>query len=297
MSQAQGIKTIASLTEALSQISRRLESNPSALPIELALMSQKAIELYNEIKKLESQPSPRQSEPAPPMVTIPPHQRSPEVKPVPAPKHTEAPPVVPTIVAEQPAQVAAKVETPERKPAPETAERKREKLQRLEETPQPVATAAPTPPPAQPAKQPEPAPATTAKKSQISDIYAQAREKANMAGVKSVNEKLRTPEPKASLNESFAGTQVKKNLVDKLKLSPIANLNSAMSVNQKAHFIQELFNGDDKEFKRIITFVNGSSNFSEAKFYLQSEIGPMNGWKDDNPLVQEFMELVYRKFL
>ena len=35
MSQAQGIKTIASLTEELNQISKRLEGNPSALPIEL----------------------------------------------------------------------------------------------------------------------------------------------------------------------------------------------------------------------------------------------------------------------
>ena len=111
----------------------------------------------------------------------------------------------------------------------------------------------------------------------------------------SLNEKLYSPQ--VSLNERLAGGNVKRNLADKLKLSPISDLRSALSINQKAAFISKLFNGEEKEFKRVLNFISESRNFSEAKYYLQSEIGKQYNWQEDNEVVQEFMELVYRKFL
>lgn len=113
-----------------------------------------------------------------------------------------------------------------------------------------------------------------------------------------LNEKLQsgTKVPE-SLNEKFAQADVKKTLADKMKLSPVTDLKSAIAINQKIAFTNGLFGADDKEFKKAITFLNNCKNFSEAKFYLQSEVSKRYGWDDQDPLVEEFTELVYRKFL
>lgn len=100
-----------------------------------------------------------------------------------------------------------------------------------------------------------------------------------------------------SINERFAQQQVKKNLADKLKLSPIKDIKAAMSLNQRIAFIKNLFKGNDEEFLKTVTFINNLKSFNEAKFYIQSEINSRYNWEEENPLVQEFMELVYRKFL
>lgn len=134
----------------------------------------------------------------------------------------------------------------------------------------------------------------------ISSLYAKARESATQNGntktQQSLNESLPT-KTQQSLNDVFATKHVKKNLADKLKLSPISDLRTAISINQRVAFIKQLFKGDEKEFRKVVTFVNNCRNFSEAKMYLQSEVVTINDWKEDNGLVEEFMELVYRKFL
>jgi len=113
-----------------------------------------------------------------------------------------------------------------------------------------------------------------------------------------LNEKLQSSsKTQESLNEKFAQNDVKKSLADKMKLGPISDLKSAIALNQKIAFTNALFGGDDKEFKKSLAFLNNSTNFSEAKFYLQSDIAKRYGWDDNNPLVEEFTELVYRKFL
>lgn len=100
----------------------------------------------------------------------------------------------------------------------------------------------------------------------------------------------------ASLNDRFQGEK-KSVLADKIKLTPINDLKSAINLNQKVAFIKELFGGDQKAYKKTIDFVNKCKNYSEAKFYVQSEIKAHHNWKEDEPLGKEFMDLVYRKFL
>ena len=113
-----------------------------------------------------------------------------------------------------------------------------------------------------------------------------------------MNEKLQSSaKAQESLNEKFAQNDVKKTLADKMKLGPISDLKSAIALNQKIAFTNALFGGDDKEFKKALAFLNNCTNFSEAKFYLQSDVAKRHGWDDNNPLVEEFTELVYRKFI
>lgn len=145
-------------------------------------------------------------------------------------------------------------------------------------------------------QKPEPQAAPEPSKPNVSQLYAQARERtATSTGAeKSLNEKLATSQ--TSLNDKFQ-SHVKKNLADKLKLSPISDLRTAININQRVAFINKLFKGDDKEFKNVVTTVNGFRNFSEAKFFVQSEVAPRFSWNENDDTVQEFMELVYRKFL
>jgi hypothetical protein len=164
----------------------------------------------------------------------------------------------------------------------------------IEQKPEPAkqVVAQPQPEIQKPVSQPAPEPT----KPNVSQLYAQARERA--AGTtgteKSLNEKLATQQ--TSLNDKFQ-SNVKKNLADKLKLSPISDLRTAININQRVAFINQLFKGDDKEFKNVVSTVNGFKNFSEAKFFVQSEVAPRYSWNEEDPAVQEFMELVYRKFL
>ncbi|MDQ3072634.1 MAG: hypothetical protein M3Q97_05170 [Bacteroidota bacterium] len=105
------------------------------------------------------------------------------------------------------------------------------------------------------------------------------------------------PRDKVSINDRFAQQHVKKNLADKLKLSPISDLRTAIGINQRIAIINNLFGGNDKEYKKSMQFINNCKNFSEAKYYLQTDIATVYSWNEESPLVQDFMELVYRKFL
>lgn len=112
----------------------------------------------------------------------------------------------------------------------------------------------------------------------------------------SLHEKLGiSSEP--SLNERFSGLQTKQNLAEKLKLTPIKDLKAAISLNQKVAFINTLFKGGDKDYKTAVSNINSFANYSEAKTYIASELSPKFSWDQNNHLVHEFSELVYRRFL
>ena len=109
---------------------------------------------------------------------------------------------------------------------------------------------------------------------------------------KSLHERF---ERKSSLNERYSGKN--QALADKMQSSPISDLKSAININQRTAFIKELFENDSRAFKKTLDFVNKCKNYSEAKFYLNSEIKPKFNWDNENAQTKEFMNLVYRKFL
>lgn len=102
---------------------------------------------------------------------------------------------------------------------------------------------------------------------------------------------------KASLHERFQEKNQQRVLSDRLKQTPISDLKSAIPVNQRIAFVQNLFNGDQKVYKKTVDFVDKCKNYSEAKMYIQSKIKDKYDWTDEDGYVQEFMNYVYRKFL
>jgi len=103
--------------------------------------------------------------------------------------------------------------------------------------------------------------------------------------------------PKAAsreLNEKLRETT--REVAQKLQEVPIRDLRKAIGINDRYLFINELFNGDEAMFERSVKTLNQFSILPEAEFWMQRELRIKLGWKEDNPLVDQFVSLVRRRF-
>ncbi|AUP79555.1 hypothetical protein [Flavivirga eckloniae] len=84
----------------------------------------------------------------------------------------------------------------------------------------------------------------------------------------------------------------KKSLNDKLKTK---RLN--IGLNDKIAFIKHLFDGRSEDYDRVISQINTSTNFNEAKNLIQDIIKPdYNNWVDKEEFETRFMEIIESKF-
>ncbi len=100
-------------------------------------------------------------------------------------------------------------------------------------------------------------------------------------GFVSVNEKLSAPG----------------HVVDKLKLLPVADIKEAMSTSQRFQYIVNLFGDDFELFTHTVNYINQAPNQKEALEFISINIEKKYKWTDENPLVNEFKTLVYRRFV
>jgi hypothetical protein len=282
---------------------RLITQKPDTEDIELALLNQQVISLYQHLQNYKSgffATAPAEA-PQPKAKAI---NYIPVNEPAEAPEMKEETKPREPVVHEQKPQVELKRDTPD-------SQSRKERLKRLEAEAAKAEASR---------KKENPVPAPKGEMEDFTTIveekYQQAdirEESARASGIKkepeytlknmpvselSLNEKLQSgTKPAESLNEKFQQTDSRKTLVDKMKLGPITDLKAAIPLNQKIAFTNQLFGGDDKEFKKALTFLNNCRNFSEAKIYLQSEVAKIHNWDENNPMVEEFTELVYRKFL
>lgn len=98
----------------------------------------------------------------------------------------------------------------------------------------------------------------------------------------------------ASLNEKLKQSKI--DLGDTLTEVPIRDLRKAIGVNDRFLFINELFRGDEVAYERSIKTINSFSIFPEAEYWIQRELKVKNGWNDANEIVQQFYQLVKRRF-
>ena len=111
------------------------------------------------------------------------------------------------------------------------------------------------------------------------------------------------PSPPPAENPAPAPKEVKKpkkqteeSMIEKLQHKRIADLKAAIGINEKFQFINELFEGNMKEYNVAVDQVNNFSSFSEAESYL-ANLKDMYKWDVENPVATQFTELVERKFL
>jgi hypothetical protein len=102
-------------------------------------------------------------------------------------------------------------------------------------------------------------------------------------------------EPNLVTSEKIEIMEVKE-VKDHLVMEPIKDLRSAIGINDKFQFIQELFGGDEKSFEVGIKTINAFKIFPEAQFYIKRELREKNNWDEESNVVKQFDQLIKRRF-
>lgn len=110
----------------------------------------------------------------------------------------------------------------------------------------------------------------------------------------SINEKM-AQDKSASIAEKYA-SESKYTLAEKLKMTRINDLRSAIGINQKFLFMNDLFEGENTAFNDAIQRLNTCNNGDEAQSAL-NEYGQKYQWSNDSERVQQFTELIVRRYL
>lgn len=83
----------------------------------------------------------------------------------------------------------------------------------------------------------------------------------------------------------------KKSLNEKLKTG---GLN--IGLNDKLAFIKHLFNGSSEDYERVISQINTSTSFKDAKEFVNSIVKPDYNWEGKEEYEQRLMEFIESKF-
>ena len=98
-----------------------------------------------------------------------------------------------------------------------------------------------------------------------------------------------------SINDTFASGTSEKTVADKLSRQPIKDLKSAIGLNQKFLFMNDLFEGENELFNNAINKINAFNTLPEAIAFIDSNLS--SAWDKENSSVLNFMDLVERRFM
>ncbi|MCF8429134.1 MAG: hypothetical protein K9G64_03295 [Bacteroidia bacterium] len=103
------------------------------------------------------------------------------------------------------------------------------------------------------------------------------------------------PKTEPSLNEKIAqnldGFQLSEQVIE----PKIDNLKTAISLNKKIAFVNELFKENVVEYAKSIDKINSSNNISEAML-IWTELKITHNWNNENHLVKDLEKLIQRRF-
>lgn len=85
-------------------------------------------------------------------------------------------------------------------------------------------------------------------------------------------------------------------LSDQLKKQPIANLLTAIGLNERYLFANQLFSGDMAKFIDEIKKLNSFDSEQEALDYFDNKLSNKESWKSSEDLVEAFRLLIQRRF-
>ena len=98
----------------------------------------------------------------------------------------------------------------------------------------------------------------------------------------------------ASLNDRLK--EIKLEISEKLTEIPVKDLKKAIGINDRFLYINDLFRGDEMMYERSIKTINGFSIWPEAEYWIRRELKTKLGWINSNETVQQFDQLVKRRF-
>jgi len=122
-----------------------------------------------------------------------------------------------------------------------------------------------------------------------SEIKSEAKKtKSNKTIAESLNN-----ETNSTIGEMMASMYKKKDIATLQQLKPIKDLKQAISINDKIMFIKEIFANDVDKYNATLTKINSCQNLDEALEILEQKL-VINS---DNPVMQQMLELVYRRYM
>lgn len=102
-------------------------------------------------------------------------------------------------------------------------------------------------------------------------------------------------EEKWSVNEKLnAETIAEKSIGSKLR-QPVTDLKTAIGINDRFHFINELFEGDMRVYDEVLTNLNTSASLQDAISIFES-IKITRGWTADLESVSKLLDFIHRRF-
>lgn len=140
------------------------------------------------------------------------------------------------------------------------------------------------------AEQPEPVARRSQERMQF-DPLVEIPTLSHQKGVKEINESVALQE---SLNDRLK--EEKTELVEVLKEAPVRDLRKAIGINDRYHFIGDLFRGDEAMYERSIKTINSFNIYAEAEYWMNRELMVKLGWDDNRDTVRHFYQLVRRRF-
>lgn len=272
----------------------------------------KAHEKSIELRLLKSLPSPEAPPASPPEPEAPAYQPTAmKLEPEPAQQEPVIEPVTPENTVVSPPTLEPEIipepvaEAPEEPISPEP-----ESMQVVREEPEPAVaetTAEETEEPVEETEEaaaaedgfhfePEPAPHPTPEISIEKEEEPAVQTPISLSEIERDVRNMGVPDDDSSLNDKLSQKQSDASLSDRIQRQAIHNLRSAIGLNERFLFANELFNGNVESFNRAIDELNEMTNQAEAKRFLSHQQAKFN-WDTESETVRLLVDLVERRFL
>ena len=97
----------------------------------------------------------------------------------------------------------------------------------------------------------------------------------------------------STVGGKIAGADNQKRFSDNIKL-PVSDINSAIGINEKFQFINQLFHGDSQKYTQFISELNNCPSADVARRSIQ-QIAESNHW-ETIPVAKHFIDVIERRF-
>ena len=104
-------------------------------------------------------------------------------------------------------------------------------------------------------------------------------------------------EERKTLRDNFSNEQPAQAIADKLKITPLTDLNDAIGINERFAYANVFMNGDINTFYSALAQLNSKQNFEEAYRHFKENVVEKYNVDKNNRLYREFVELLQRRFL
>ena len=109
-----------------------------------------------------------------------------------------------------------------------------------------------------------------------------------------IQESTTTEEDVVEINDAVA--QNSTSLADKLRSKSIQKLADSIALNERFLYSNELFNGNMEAFKRALNELDHIASLDDATRYMEVQLKVEHSWNEESTTVQQFIQLVERRF-